>query len=358
MKFWKATLILLTFTVAVNAQEISPAVDFFMHNKFYDTFLRDYFRFNEPNPLRVEYFYTSWMDGGEESKEYADHLYLEGLFPIYRRDKLVIDIPFRYSRVPVWSETKPDSFGCYINAFEPSIMTRWTITQRFKSIVGWEYNIKGDGDRVGDKDSRKICFLKTYLSYDLHDKINMVAGVRFDRYYYDTEEESDVYELTDRLYYHPAIMLNWHPNKTFTLLLGIPGSGFQLALGDLIKVETRANIDEEFEVGLKVKPIEQTNLTLRFIHIPYSEVPVKPVSFQGNDLLAERLYYTYKSIILEIGRELNPASVVSLAFRYGLESNLELKDRLYENSIKLDGKPVFAIGVTFAVDLGALAGAR
>jgi hypothetical protein len=349
-------------TAAAHAQSTSPAVDFFMHDRFHETFLRDHYRFEEPKPLRIEYWYVTWLDSSEGADQYRDYLHFEGLFPVYTGQKLIVDIPFHYSHVPIWAETEENDFGNSINVLEPYLITRWRITNRLKSIIGWEYNLKGDGGdegNFGKSSGRQICLLKAFFSYDLHAQLNFVAGVRFDRYYYDIHEEPDVsFELADRLYSQPAVMLNWHPSDDFTVLLGIPGVGIHLALGDVIKAEARAGINKKAEIAFRVRPLERTNATLRFLNVPYMEIPIKGRSFQEENLLAERLCYTDKSILFEIGRELNPAALVSLGFRYSPGSDVELKDRRYKDVIKLDGKPRFVIGVTFTVDIEALAGAR
>ena len=358
MRIWKTAVIMFLFTAAAYAQPISPAADFFMYDRFYETFLRDHFRFGEAKPLRIEYLYANWLDSSEGADEYRDHLHLESSVPIYSGRKLIVDIPFQYHRFPVWAETEEATFGDGISVIEPGLITRWTIADRFRSIIGWEYNLKGDGENFGRSTGRQICLLKAFFSYDLHTQLNFVAGVRFDRYYYDTDEESDVFELADRLYYHPAIMLNWHPSNDFTVLLGIPAVGVHLALGNALKAEARAAIDKKVEVALRVRPFERTSATLRFLNIPYTEVPIEDRSFDDNSLVAERLYYTDKSIQLEMGRELNPAAIASVCFRYSPGSDLEFKDGDYENSTTLEGKPRFSVGVTFTVDIEVLAGRR
>ena len=383
MRIWNAVALIgaiALFTAAAHAQYTSPAVDFFMHDRFYDTFLRDHYRFEEPMPLRIEYWYVNWLDSGGGANEYKDHLHLEGLFPVYRGRKLIIDLPFQYFRLPIWAEieeqagTEIPSYGGYINVLHPNLMTRWTITDRLKSIIGWEYNLKGDGGEEGNfgkPSGRIVCLLKGFLSYDLHEQLNFAAGARFDRYYYDTREDPDIsFKLADRLYCQPAIMLNWHPSDSFTLLLGIPGAGVHLELSRVLKAEARVSIDERgmgdfphAEIAIRAKPLERTNLTLRFFNTPYMEIPIKGSSLQQLEASsttpqAERLFYTDKSIILEIGRELNPAALVSLGFRYSPGGDVELKDRNYKNVTKLDTKPHFAVGATFTVDIEALAGVR
>jgi hypothetical protein len=82
------------------------------------------------------------------------------------------------------------------------------------------------------------------------------------------------------------------------------------------------------------------------------EIPIKGRIFDG--ILAERLYHTEKAVLFEIGRELNPAALASLGFRYSPSRDVELKDRLYKDIVELDGKSYFSVGATFTVDLEAL----
>jgi hypothetical protein len=359
MKIWKITAITFIFAfvsvTAVCAQEASPAIDFFMHGGFHDTFLRDHYRFEEPKPLRIEYWYTRWLDSSGGDEEYRDNIYIEALLPVYSGRNLIVDIPFQYIRVPIWAESEQNIFARTTSFVRPHLTTRWRITDQLKSIVGWEYNLKGDSENIGKPAGRKICLLKGFFSYDLHDQLNLVAGVRFDRYYYDTDEETDTldtFKLADRLYYKPAVMLNWHPSDDFSVLLGIPGAGFHLALGKALKVEARASIDKEVEIALRVKPVERTSMTLRFINTPYTEIPIRGRTFDG--ILAERLYHTEKAVLFDIGRELNPAALASLGFRYSPSRDVTLKDRFYKDSVELDGKSYFSVGATFIVDLEAL----
>jgi len=367
MRVWKAIALMFMITAAAHAQSTSPAVDFFMHDRLHETFLRDHYRFKEPKPLRIEYWYVNWLDSSEGADEYRDHLHLEGLFPLYTGQKLIVDIPFHYSYIPIWAETGEDDFGSSINVLEPHLISRWRITNRLKSIIGWEYNLRGDGGdegNFGKSSGRQICLLKAFFSYDLHTQLNFAAGARFDRYYYDIGEEPDVsFKLADRLYCQPAIMMNWHPSDNFTMLLGIPGVGVHLALGDVLKAEARATIDGKAEIAFRVRPLERISATLRFLNVPYMEIPIKGRNFhtvaaQHAVPLAERLCYTSKSILIEIGRELNPAALASLGFQYSPGGDVELKDKRYKDVIKLDGKSHFAIGATFTVDIEALAGAR
>ena len=356
--------IFFAIVIAANAQDVMPAVDFFMYDRFHEVFLRDYFRFQEPKPLRMEYWYENWLDSTGDTDEYRDHLHIEGSLPIYAREKFRVDIPFQYSRVPVWAEGDGYTFGGSINLFKPYLITRWWITDSLKSIVGWEYNLKGDGKKFGGASGRQICLFNGLLSYDLIKQLNLVAGVRLDRYYYETgkehgiDEYPDAFKLARRLYYRPAAMLNWHPNNNFTILLGIPDSGVRLVLGDLLKAEARADVNKRFEVALEMSPIERIRATLRFLNLPFTGIPIESTVFQENNPPADRLYFTSKSIIFEVGWELNPASIASLGLRYSPSSNVEFKDRDYKDVIDIDSKSSYAIGVTFIVDIEALIGRR
>ena len=359
MRVLKIVVLTFIFTAAAHAQHTSHSIDFYMHDRYYDTFLRDHYRFEEPKPLHIEYWYVNWLDSAQDVDEYKDHLHLEGLVPIYLGKKLIVDIPFQYSRVPIWAETEETTFGSGINVLQPNLIARWTLTNRLKSIIGWEYNLKGDGEFFGKSNGRVICPLKAVFSYDLNTQLNFAAGARFDRYYYDIHEPPDVsFKLADRLYCQPIVMLNWHPSNDFAVLLGIPGLGVHLGFGDMLKTEARVSIDRKFEIAFRAKPFERTNVTLRMLNVPYTEIPVESHSFHEGEILAERLCCTDRSILLEIGRELNPAALASLGLRYGFGGDVELKDRDCKEIIKLNGKPHFAIGVTFTVDIEALAGIR
>jgi hypothetical protein len=349
-------------TVAAQAQDVMPAIDFFMYDRLYEVFLRDYFRFEEPKPLRIEYWYVNWQDTESNLDEYRDLLHIEGAIPIHFGDKLMVDIPFQYSHAPLFAEDGNNVYGNNISFVNPYLITRWWITDRFKSIIGWQFSLKGDSDTFGEVSGRRICLLKGLFSYDLNTQLNFVAGARLDRYYYDTDKEHDVddepdtFRLARRLYYRPAAMLNWHPNDNLTVLLGIPDTGFSLSLGDLLKAEARAAIDKKIEVAIGIRPANRIRNTLRFLNTPYTEVPIKSTTFQEDSPPAERLYYTNKSIVFELGWELNPASLASVGLRYSPSSELEFKDRNYEDVIKMDSNPSYAIGATFTVDIEALLG--
>lgn len=355
MRIWTAVILMLMITIGAQAQYASPSVDFFLHDKFYDFFLRDHYRFETPNLLRIEYWNVRWLDSDEDTSEYGDYLHLEGVFPIYAGKKMKINIPFHYRHVPIWAESKDATFGASVNVLEPYLISYLTLTERLKAIVGWEYNLKGDNEYFGAAVGRKICLLKAFFSYDLHPQLNLVAGARLDRYYYDTDEEPDFFKLANRLYYHPGVMLNWHPNDKFIFMLGLPGSGVHLEFGDVLKAEARVSIDGKTQIAVCANPTDRITTTLRFLNTPYVEMPVK---IPGEDsLLVEMLSYTDKSILLETGWKLNPAAMASLGFRYSPGGDVKIKDRANENVIReLDGKPSFAIGATFTMSLEALLG--
>lgn len=358
MKLWGVVALALVFTAVAHAQYTLPSTDFFLQDRPYDTFLRDYFRFQEPKPLRIEYWHVNWLDSDDDaSSEFTDYLHLEGLLPIYTGTRLTVDIPFQYSHVPVWGESNGKTFGDSLNILDPHLMTRWTLTDKLRAIVGWEYQMKGDSENFGKTIGKRICLLKGYLSYDLHPQLNLVAGARLDRYLYDTDEQPDAFELADRLYYEPAVMLNWHPSDAFILLLGMPYMGVHLELGDLLKAEARVGIDERAQIAITATPVERTIATVRLFNTPYKEFPIDVLTEDGT--LIEMLSYTGKSIIFELGWKLNPAALAGIGFRYGFSSDLELKDRYNENTIEeLDGKSHFAIGATFTLGIEALLGMR
>jgi hypothetical protein len=78
---------LLMLATTTYAQYVSPAIDFFMQGRQYDTFLRDYFQFNEPKPFRIDYNYVKWLDSSSDAGDYADNLHLETALPIYASDR-------------------------------------------------------------------------------------------------------------------------------------------------------------------------------------------------------------------------------------------------------------------------------
>jgi len=148
------------------------------------------------------------------------------------------------------------------------------------------------------------------------------------------------------------------------VLLGVPGMGIHLSLGHVLKAEARLSVDRKAEIAFRATPLERTSATLRFFNTPYMEIPIKGRSFEELEarstvsLMAERLCYNDRSILFEVGRELNPAALASLAFRYSPGGDVELRDGRYKDVVKLDGKPHFAIGATFTVDIEALTGTR
>ncbi|MBM3211034.1 hypothetical protein FJZ33_02375 [Candidatus Poribacteria bacterium] len=344
--------IMILFTGFVYAQGISPVVEFFMHNRSYDTFLRDHFQFNEPNPLRIEYWNVNWVDSHKDSNDYKDSLHLEGLFPIYTGDNLIIDIPFSFSYMPAWAENEDNNYGRKINVLEPHLMVRWKITKNLKSIIGWEYKMKGDSEDFKELNNLGICLLKGFLSYDLNPKFNLIAGSRLDWYNYNSKENSGTIKISDSLFYQPAAMINWHPNGDLKILLGIPYSGIYISISDIIKAEARASFDKSLELALKLYPISKTNVNLRFLNIPYLEIPVIGREFGGNKTTG--LSYKDKSISLEFGRQLNPAAEATLGIRYGFAKDMNLLDEDYKKVFKLDGKSHFDIGATFTLELEAL----
>ena len=127
---------------------------------------------------------------------------------------------------------------------------------------------------------------------------------------------------------------------------------------EMLKAEARVSLDKKAEIALSVKPRDRIKAILRFINTPYIDIPVKSCSLSEDTPLAERINYTDRSIIFEIGWELNPASLVALGLRYNPGDDVVFKDRYCEDITSLDGKPSFAIGATFTVDMRALAGAR
>jgi len=346
-------IFIFMFAASAYAEHVLPAVDFFMHGRSHDTFLRDYFRFEEPKPFRIEYHYVNWLDSGAGTDEYRDHLHLECTFSAYMGEKLLVDLPFRYSRVPIWAESKEANLGRNIGSLHSGLIARWPITDRLKSIVGFEYNTKGDGKNFGKSAGRMICLLKGFLSYDLHEQLNFAVGGRFDRYYYDTDE-FNISKLSDRLYLNPSIMVNWHLNNNLILLLGVPDFGISLGFGNTFKAEARGSINKEAQLAFRTKPIERTNITLRFFNTPYVEVPVRNPDLQEGDLLGKRLTHTDRNVCFEIGWELNPAALASLGIQYGLGGDVKLKELHSKKACTLDGKPYLAIGVIFTVDIETL----
>lgn len=360
MKILAVLTLIFILTTAGYAQldYTSQAADFFMHDRLYDMFLRDYLRFEEPRALRIEYLNVNWLDSDKAASEYADLLSLEGLIPFYANKNFMIDVPIQYLNMPVWAENGENAFGGSLNTLRSSLRVRWSINDQLKSVISAGYNVKGVGDVFGESMGREINLLKAIFSYDLHHQLNFAAGGSFSRYYYDTQETPDTnFEIANRLYFEPTVMINWHPNEVFTLLLGIPNAGVHLELGGLLNAEARVSLDKKTEIALNMTPYERIIATLRFQNSPYMEVPAKPYISSSDNTEIERLYYTSKSILFEIGCKLNPAALASLGFRYSPGNDLEIRDRSGENTIQeLNGKPHFAIGATFTVDIEALLG--
>ena len=352
----KALCLLLLFIVTSSAcaEYVTPAVDFFMHDREFESFLRDHFRFEEAKPFRIEYSYITWLKSPAPAEEYRDYLHLETSLPVYNSERLMIDLPIQYSRVPLWTEKGEYQYGNSINILFSNIMIRWITTDRLRSIAGFEYNLKGDSEYFNKPDGRMICPIKTIVSYDLHKQINLFAGIRLDRYYYDTVEENENFEISSRLYYHPMAMLNWHPNDSMSILLGIPDIGISIKSGEKIRAEIRASISKKAECSFRIRPFDRTNIALRFINIPYMEVPAKAIKSASGDPLSRRLSFVKRGIHLEAGRELNPAAVASLSFQYGSNSETDFRNNDDKNVITLNGKNSYAIGMTFTVDIEAL----
>jgi hypothetical protein len=342
---------LLMLATTAYAQYVSPAIDFFMQGRQYDTFLRDYFQFNEPKPFRIDYNYVKWLDTNSDASDYADNLHLETALPIYASDRVAIDIPFYYSRLPVWAEKDNMSFGDDVNILSPSILLKLTLSDKLKSTVGVEYNIKGDSDTFGKLEGKMVCIPELILSYELFKKLNFMIGGRLERYYFDTEETDLAVKLDDQLYFRPIGMINWHPSNRFKLLLGIPYSGISIDFNSKIKAEARVSTTKSAEVALRIKPVEKTNISLRFINSPYIEIPVFGLRIGKDEPLDGRFSSTRQSMIFEVGRELNPAALASLAAQYSPGSDLTFNAT---EKYKLDCKPNFAIGVRFTVDVKAL----
>ncbi|HGJ65287.1 TPA: hypothetical protein ENS27_07865 [bacterium] len=351
--------LIFTFTTAVCAEDFPiPTIDFTMHNRIYDVFIRDHFRFNEPKPLQIEYNYTKWLDSKGNYDEFADHILIETDLPIYKSKKILVDIPFSYSRLPIWSEGNEILYGATISTITPSILSRFIITDKFRSILGVEYTLKGNSgaelSAFGKSKGRMICIPNLVLSYDLFNQLNIMAGGRIERYYYDTNDNDYAMELSNRLYLRPIAMLNFHPSDNFAILLGFPYLGGYVSLfNGIIKADARANLNKNFEAGFKIRPINKTHLTFRLSNTPYKEIPIEGFLVESGELLDGRLEHTRKTVSFEAGRELNPAAIVSLNTQYSPESDVDFT----ANSGKeynLDGKPHYTIGVKFTVDIEAL----
>jgi hypothetical protein len=345
-------IFLLMLATTAYAQYVSPAIDFFMQGRQYDTFLRDHFQFDEPKPLRIDYNYVKWLDTSSDTSEYADNLHLEASMPIFVSDRLAVDVPFYYYRLPIWAEKDKIDFGDDINILSPSVLVKIALSDKLKSTIGIEYNLKGDTETFGKLESKMVCIPELILSYDLFKKINLMIGGRLERYYYDTEETDLSVKLDDQLYFKPAGMINWHPSRHFKLLLGVPYSGVSIDLNSKIKAEARVSTTKSAEVALRIKPAEKTNISLRFNNSPYLEIPVFGLRVGKDEFLDGRFSSTRQSVGFEIGRELNPAALASFAGQYSPRSDLTFNASGKE--YKLDCKPNFAIGAKFTVDIKAL----
>ena len=351
--------LIFAFTTAISAEDFPiPEVDFFMHGRQYDIFIRDHFRFDEPKPLQIEYNYTKWLDSKGNFSEYADHIVIETDLPIYKSKKILVDIPFSYSRLPIWSESEKILYGATISTITPSILSKFIIADKFRSIVGIEYNLKGNSGAelaaFGKPRGRMICIPNLVFSYDLLNQLNIMAGGRLERYYYDTKDTDYAMELSNRLYLRPIAMLNFHPSDNFAILLGLPYLGGYISLfNGIIKADVRANLNKNYEAGLKIRPINKTHLTFRLLNMPYKEVPIEDFISASGELLDGRLERTRKTISFEAGRELNPAAIVSLNVQYNPKSDVDFTAN-NGKEYNLDGKPNYSVGVKFTVDIEAL----
>ncbi|MBD3184914.1 hypothetical protein GF312_21710 [Candidatus Poribacteria bacterium] len=348
------TILMILFAGIAQAQETSEAIDFFMYGRLQESLIRDYYQFDDPGSLRLEYWYENWANSDYHSSEYKDHLHIEGRIPLYRRGIFMLDLPLQYDLIPVWAEKDRTLFGKNLSFLNIEILTRWTIAQGLKSMLSIGYNVKGDGEKFGTSEGRKISLLRGSLSYEPANYLSMAAGIDLDRYFYDTDENPGSYELSDRLYFLPIAMINWHPGNNFLLMLGYPYSGLHLSYEDIIKTELRASLHQNIDFGIRVKPVERLNIVLRFLYRPYYGVPVEGYDLYQNIWLGDQLEFTEKSFVLEIGRELNPAALASIGIRYTPEDEIEIKDKENNEIWKTDINSRLAFGVTFTVDLNAL----
>lgn len=335
---------------------VSPAIDFFMQGRQYDIFLRDHFQFDEPKPLWIDYNYHKWLESTTDAGDYSDYLHIESSLPMFNSDRLSVDLPFVFTKLPVWAESEKYKLGDSVNILSAPLMIRLAITDDFRSLFGIEYNIKGDSETFNKPKGKMACMPKIVLSYNLSRKFNLMLGGRLEKYFYDTEENDFAIELDDRLYLVPVGMVNWHPSDKFLLLVGVPYSGVSLRIGYKIRTEARFSLSKKGEIALRLKPIEKTNISLRFINSPYLEIPVEvsalAFGLSEDKILIGRFSNTRQNIVLEVGRELNPAALASIGLRYSPESDLTFTTD--ENDYKLDCKPSFAVGVRFNVDIKAL----
>lgn len=348
-------IIIFIFMTAnfVNAEYVTPAVDFFMHGRFYDIQLRDYYRFEEPKPLRIEYFYVNWLESHPSSGEFRDRLHIETMIPIYKGEKILIDIPVEFSRIPTWAEKGDYFFGDNISNLETDIIVRWIFNNRLKFLLGSEYKLKGGSEIFGKSAGMIISPMKFVSSFDINKRLNSAFGFELDRYYYDTDEQPESLNLAKRLYYHPIFMLNWHPEEKLALMLGYPDSGISLSFIDMIKAEARISINKEMQFALRLRPINRTNISLRYRKIPYTEIPIKPLKSPDEKNIADRISFNSDIFSFEIGRELNPAALASIGFSYSPESDVDFKNN-NNDAISLNGKSNYVLGITFTVDFDVL----
>ncbi|MGB9595258.1 MAG: hypothetical protein ACPL7B_03155 [Candidatus Poribacteria bacterium] len=350
------SIFLLMLATTAYAQYVSPAIDFFMLGRQYDTFLRDHFQFDEPKPLWIDYNYVKWLNSKSGSSDYSDYLHIETSMPIYNSDRFSVDVPFVLTKLPVWAENDKYEFGDSVNILSAPFMIRLAITDNFRPLFGFEYNIKGDSETFGEPQGKMVCIPNIVLSYNLSKKVNLMFGGRLERYYYEAEEANFAVELDDMLYLIPVSMINWHPSENFLLLLGVPYSGISLKVGNKIRTEARFSVSKNGEIALRLKPIEKTNISLRFINSPNLEIPVEisalAFGLSESKTLKGRFSNTRQNMVIEVGRELNPAALALIGFRYSPKSDLTFKTD--ENEYELDCPPNFAIGVRFNVDVKAL----
>ncbi len=129
-------IFIFAITNFASAEYVTPAVDFFMHGRSYDMQLRDYYQFDEPKPLRIEYFYVNWLESQSGSGEFRDRLHIETMVPIYKGEKILVDIPVAFSRIPIWAEKGDYFFGDNISNLESDIIARWIFNNKIKFFTG------------------------------------------------------------------------------------------------------------------------------------------------------------------------------------------------------------------------------
>lgn len=346
-------ILILMISNFASAEYVTPAVDFFMYGRSYDMQLRDYFRFEEPKPLRIEYFYINWLESQSGSGEFRDRLHIETMVPIYKGEKLLVDIPIEFSRIPTWAEKENYSFGDNISNLETDLIVRWNLKNKLKFMLGGEYKLKGGSEIFGKSSGMTISPIKLISSYDISKRINFAIGIRLDKYYYDTDEESESFKLSNRLYYYPISMINLHTGEKITLMLGYPDSGVSLSFIDMIKAEARISINQEIQCAIRLRPINRTNISLRYLKIPYKEIPVRPLVSPYDEPIADRVSFNSNVFSFEIGRELNPAALASIGFSYFPDFDVNFKND-HRDVITLNGKSNYVLGITFTVDFATL----